>query len=139
MWRYCEKIPDVIWYCESQCERNSAHIVTHIVRRLWTEMNTLNILLCINKHSPFSYSRALHLKTHYCSNHLKFEWILKESKQGKKRTVSGVLTENTKRSENWISSFDLYPPHYLTWFHSFACSCLAIISDSIAVLGFLYL
>ena len=35
MWRYCEKNSDVIWYCESQCERNSAHIVTHIVRRLW--------------------------------------------------------------------------------------------------------
>ena len=35
MWRYCEKISDVIWYCESQCERNSSHIVTHIVKRLW--------------------------------------------------------------------------------------------------------
>ena len=35
MWRYCEKNSDVIWYCESQCERNSSHIVTHIVRRLW--------------------------------------------------------------------------------------------------------
>ena len=35
MWRYCEKISDVIWYCESQCERNSSHIVTHIVTRLW--------------------------------------------------------------------------------------------------------
>ena len=35
MWRYCEKNSDVIWYCESQCERNSSHNVTHIVRRLW--------------------------------------------------------------------------------------------------------
>ena len=35
MWRYCENNSDVIWYCESQCERNSSHIVTHIVRRLW--------------------------------------------------------------------------------------------------------
>ena len=35
MWRYCEKNSDVIWYCESQCERNSSHIMTHIVRRLW--------------------------------------------------------------------------------------------------------
>ena len=31
MWRYCEKNSDVIWYCESQCEQNSSHIV----RRLW--------------------------------------------------------------------------------------------------------
>ena len=31
MWRYCENNSDVIWYCESQCERNSSHIV----RRLW--------------------------------------------------------------------------------------------------------
>ena len=35
MWIDCEKNSDVIWYCESQCERNSSHIVTHIVRRLW--------------------------------------------------------------------------------------------------------
>ena len=35
MWRYCGKNSDVIWYCESQCEQNSSHIVTHIVRRLW--------------------------------------------------------------------------------------------------------
>ena len=41
MWRYCEKNSDVIWYCESQCEPNSSHIVTHIVRWLWVEMNTL--------------------------------------------------------------------------------------------------
>ena len=31
MWRYCEKISDVIRYWESQYERNSSHIV----RRLW--------------------------------------------------------------------------------------------------------
>ena len=35
MWRYCEKNSDVIWYCESQCGRNSSHMVTHIVRWLW--------------------------------------------------------------------------------------------------------
>ena len=35
MWRYCEMNSDVIWYCDSQCERNSSHIVTHIARRLW--------------------------------------------------------------------------------------------------------
>ena len=31
----CEKNSDVISYCESQCEWNSSHIVTHIMRRLW--------------------------------------------------------------------------------------------------------
>ena len=48
MWRYCEKIPDVIWYCESQCEWNSAHIVTHIVRRLWEdcEQRWIPLLSC---------------------------------------------------------------------------------------------
>ena len=35
IWRHCEKNSDVIWYCESQCDRNSSHIVTHIVRRMW--------------------------------------------------------------------------------------------------------
>ena len=35
MWIGYEKNSYVIWYCESQRERNSAHIVTHIVRRLW--------------------------------------------------------------------------------------------------------
>ena len=35
MWIDCEKNSDVIWYCESQCKRNFAHIATHIVRRLW--------------------------------------------------------------------------------------------------------
>ena len=35
MWTDCEKNSDVIWYCESQCERNSSYIVTHIVRELW--------------------------------------------------------------------------------------------------------
>ena len=51
MWIDCEKNSDVIWYCVSQCERNSTHIVAHIVRRLWgilwVEMNTLNILIWI--------------------------------------------------------------------------------------------
>jgi len=41
MWIDWEKNSDNIWYCESQCERNSSHIVSHIVvRRLWGEMNT---------------------------------------------------------------------------------------------------
>ena len=43
LWIDCEKNSDVIWYCESQCKQNSAHIVTHIVRRLWAEMNTFII------------------------------------------------------------------------------------------------
>ena len=35
MWIYCEMNSHVIWYCESQCERNSCHILTHILSELW--------------------------------------------------------------------------------------------------------
>jgi len=40
MWIDCEKNSNVIWYRESQCERNSAHIV----RRLWE----IRIIKCWN-------------------------------------------------------------------------------------------
>ena len=53
MWRYCEKNSDVIWYCESQCERNSSHIVTHIVRRLWENCEWRWIPL-LSKHSKWA-------------------------------------------------------------------------------------
>ena len=48
MWRYCEKNSDVMWYCESQCERNSSHIVTHIVRRLWENCEWRWIPYCVS-------------------------------------------------------------------------------------------
>ena len=60
MWRYCEKNSDVIWYCESQCERNSSHIVTHIVKRLWVNCEWRWIPLLFEWHhqklwlSPFA-------------------------------------------------------------------------------------
>ena len=50
MWIDCEKNSDVIWYCESQCERNSSHILTHNVRRLWGNYEWRWIpLLCGNQ------------------------------------------------------------------------------------------
>ena len=45
MWIDCEKISEVICFCEVQCGKNSAHNVTHIVRWLCEECEWRWILL----------------------------------------------------------------------------------------------
>ena len=82
MWRYCEKNSDVIWYCELQCERNSSHIVTHIVRRLWVEMNTL--INCFFNVSYYSFI-ALTIKT---------------STSLEKKHICPICSRGFKRSDN---------------------------------------
>ena len=55
MWIDCEKNSNVIWYSESQYERNSSHIVTHIVRRLWgnCERRWIPLLAAVNNFNYF--------------------------------------------------------------------------------------
>ena len=87
MWRYCEKNSDVIWYCESQCERNSAHIVTHIVRRLWEdcEQRWIPLISCISSITILhitrryfceliTYIKGIHLYSQFSHNLLTI-WV----------------------------------------------------------------
>ena len=87
MWRYCEKNSDVIWYCESQCERNSFHIVTHIVRRLWENCEWrwkpfLSIICMIIKYRKINHqsylSRYVEISLpndYQCDTQCQWNWV----------------------------------------------------------------